>query len=140
MNRITIEKKSSRNAPRAPSVEGGSEVRGSRSAHGLDGPSAVTVRGVFDAEMSSGAVIEVDELNVVYGDFHAVKDLSFHVERGELYALLGTNGAGTTSALAVIEGHRRASSGTVRVFGASPTDRAAEIGRASCRERGCTYV
>src|SRR3546814_3597203 len=64
-NRITIEKKSSRNAPRAPSVEGGSEVRGSRSAHGLDGPSAVTVRGVFDAEMSSGAVIEVDELNVV---------------------------------------------------------------------------
>src|SRR3546814_7781656 len=75
--------------------------------------------------MSSGAVIEVDELNVVYGDFHAVKDLSFHVERGELYALLGTNGAGKTSALEVIEGHRRASSGTVRVFGASPTDRAA---------------
>src|SRR3546814_17262667 len=107
MNRITIEKKSSRNAPRAPSVEGGSEVRGSRSAHGLDGPSAVTVRGVFDAEMSSGAVIEGDELNVVYGDFHAVKDLPFHVARGEHYALLGTHGTGKTSALEVTAGTRQ---------------------------------
>src|SRR3546814_20926684 len=114
MNRVTIEKKSSRNAPRAPSVEGGSEGRGSRSAHGLDGPSAVPVRGVFDAEMSSGAVIEVDELNVVYGDFPAVKDLSFHVERGELYALHGMHGAGKTLDLEVIEGHTRGSAGPVR--------------------------
>jgi ABC-2 type transport system ATP-binding protein len=73
--------------------------------------------------MSSNPVIDVDELNVSYGDFHAVEDLSFQVEPGELYALLGTNGAGKTSALEVIEGHRRASSGTVRVFGRSPTDR-----------------
>ena len=76
-------------------------------------------------QTSEGAVIEVDKLNVRYGDFQAVKDLSFHVERGELYALLGTNGAGKTSALEVIEGHRKASSGTVRVFGKSPTDRRA---------------
>lgn len=73
----------------------------------------------------SKPVIEVDGLNVTYGDFHAVKDLSFHVDRGELYALLGTNGAGKTSALEVIEGHRKASSGTVRVFGRHPTDRRA---------------
>lgn len=75
--------------------------------------------------MPSHAVIDVDKLNVTYDGFHAVKDLSFQVERGELYALLGTNGAGKTSALEVIEGHRRASSGTVRVFGESPTDRRA---------------
>lgn len=75
--------------------------------------------------MSSSPVIDVDSLTVAYGDFPAVKDLSFQVERGELYALLGTNGAGKTSTLEVIEGHRTASSGTVRVFGASPTDRAA---------------
>jgi ABC-2 type transport system ATP-binding protein len=73
--------------------------------------------------MSTNPVIDVDELNVSYGDFHAVKDLSFQVEPGELYALLGTNGAGKTSALEVVEGHRKASSGTVRVFGQSPTDR-----------------
>lgn len=73
--------------------------------------------------MSASPVIKVDQLNLRYGDFHAVKDLSFQVEQGELYALLGTNGAGKTSALEVIEGHRNPSSGTVRVFGASPTDR-----------------
>ncbi len=75
--------------------------------------------------MSTSPVIDVDELNVRYGDFHAVKDLSFQVESGELYALLGTNGAGKTSALEVVEGHRTASSGTVRVFGQSPSDRRA---------------
>ncbi|GAA4210732.1 ABC transporter ATP-binding protein [Streptosporangium oxazolinicum] len=75
--------------------------------------------------MSSTPVIDVERLNLTYGDFHAVKDLSFQVERGELYALLGTNGAGKTSTLEIIEGHRAATSGTVRVFGKSPRDRGA---------------
>jgi ABC-2 type transport system ATP-binding protein len=74
-------------------------------------------------DASARPVIEVEQLNIRYGDLHAVRDLSFHVERGELYALLGTNGAGKTSALEIIEGHRAAASGTVRVFGRSPTDR-----------------
>lgn len=43
----------------------------------------------INASDHSSAVIEVDALNVVYGEFDAVKDLSFQVERGELYALLG---------------------------------------------------
>jgi ABC-2 type transport system ATP-binding protein len=73
----------------------------------------------------STPVIEVEKLNLKYGDFHAVKDLSFEVRPGELYALLGTNGAGKTSALETIEGHREATSGTVRVFGHSPRDRKA---------------
>jgi ABC-2 type transport system ATP-binding protein len=81
------------------------------------------------AEKTSGAssrpAVEVDRLNLSYGDFPAVKELTFQVQHGELYALLGTNGAGKTSALEVIEGHRKASSGTVRVFGESPTDRRA---------------
>ncbi|MEU7778850.1 ATP-binding cassette domain-containing protein [Micromonospora parva] len=69
------------------------------------------------------SVIEVDKLNVAYGEFHAVKDLSFRIARGELYALFGANGAGTSSTLEVIEGNRTASAGTVCVFGKSPTDR-----------------
>jgi ABC-2 type transport system ATP-binding protein len=73
--------------------------------------------------MTSTPVIDVDRLNLAYGDFRAVKDLSFQVHRGELYALLGTNGAGKTSTLEVVEGHRVATSGTVRVFGKSPRDR-----------------
>ncbi|WP_256829803.1 ABC transporter ATP-binding protein [Ornithinimicrobium faecis] len=75
--------------------------------------------------MSHNPVIDVSELSVSYGDFQAVRDLSFQVERGEFYALLGTNGAGKTSTLEVLEGHRRGTSGTVRVFGATPTDRRA---------------
>ncbi|MEU7673720.1 ABC transporter ATP-binding protein [Micromonospora taraxaci] len=75
--------------------------------------------------MSTTPVIEVDRLNLTYGDFHAVKDLSFEVRPGELYALLGTNGAGKTSTLETIEGHRAPTSGTVRIFGRSPQDRRA---------------
>jgi ABC-2 type transport system ATP-binding protein len=75
--------------------------------------------------MTSTPVIDVDRLNLKYGDFHAVKDLSFQVRRGEFYALLGTNGAGKTSTLETIEGHRAPTSGTVRVLGQSPRDRAA---------------
>ncbi|MFE9921650.1 ABC transporter ATP-binding protein [Streptomyces sp. NPDC005774] len=75
--------------------------------------------------MPATPVIDVERLNVTYGDFTAVRDLSFHVKRGEFYALLGTNGAGKTSTLEVVEGHRRAASGTVRIFGESPQDRRA---------------
>lgn len=74
--------------------------------------------------MSTTPVIEVDRLNLTYGDFQAVRDLSFQVARGELYALLGTNGAGKTSTLETVEGHRKPSSGSVRVFGKDPRDRA----------------
>lgn len=70
-------------------------------------------------------VIDVEHLDVRYGDFHAVEDLSFSVRRGELYALLGTNGAGKTSTLEVIEGHRPSSSGSVRILGEDPLNRRA---------------
>lgn len=75
--------------------------------------------------MNTTPVIDVENLNVRYGDFHAVRDLSFQVDSGELYALLGTNGAGKTSTLETVEGHRAATSGTVRVFGQDPRDRRA---------------
>ena len=75
--------------------------------------------------MATNPVIDVDRLSVTYGTFQAVQDLSFQVERGELYALLGTNGAGKTSTLEVVEGHRTATTASVRVLGAAPTDRRA---------------
>ena len=94
-----------------------------RRATGSNGSAGRTSPDAKGTVMSASPVIEVEDLNVTYGDFVAVTGLSFHVERGELYALLGTNGAGKTSTLEVVEGHRRATSGRVRVFGASPTDR-----------------
>lgn len=58
---------------------------------------------------------------------HPHHDLSFQVQRGEFSALLGTNGAGRTSTLETVEGHRAATSGNVRVFGADPRDRRAVL-------------
>ncbi|WP_029089986.1 ABC transporter ATP-binding protein [Brevibacterium album] len=73
--------------------------------------------------MASDTLIKVRDLVVSYGDYRAVGGVSFSVERGELYALLGTNGAGKTSTLETLEGHRAPFSGTVTAFGLSPRDR-----------------
>lgn len=52
--------------------------------------------------------------------FEAVRGVSFQVARGELFALLGTNGAGKTSTVELLEGLARPSGGTVRVLGRDP--------------------
>ncbi|MBN0043153.1 ABC transporter ATP-binding protein [Streptomyces actuosus] len=72
-------------------------------------------------------VIEVSGLRRVYGGgFEAVRGITFHVERGEVFALLGTNGAGKTSTVEVLEGLAPPAGGRVRVLGHDPrTERAA---------------
>ncbi|MFC8199373.1 ABC transporter ATP-binding protein [Streptomyces sp. NPDC057298] len=71
-------------------------------------------------------VIEVTDLRRVYGgEFEAVRGVSFTVGRGELFALLGTNGAGKTSTVELMEGLAPPSGGQVRVLGHDPyTERA----------------
>ncbi len=71
-------------------------------------------------------VIDAEGLRRVYsGGFEAVRSLSFSVARGELFALLGTNGAGKTSTLELLEGLAPPSGGSVRVLGHDPyTERA----------------
>ncbi|MFD5823890.1 ABC transporter ATP-binding protein [Lentzea sp. NPDC060358] len=71
--------------------------------------------------------IEVRGLTRRYtGGFEAVRGVSFDVERGEMFALLGTNGAGKTSTVEVVEGLSRPAEGTVRVLGHDPfSERAA---------------
>ena len=72
-------------------------------------------------------VIEVTDLRRVYGGgFEAVRGISFSVGRGEIFALLGTNGAGKTSTVELLEGLARPGRGRVRVLGHDPyTERAA---------------
>jgi ABC-2 type transport system ATP-binding protein len=64
--------------------------------------------------------IEVRDLHKNYGPVRAVDGLSFRVERGEVYALLGENGAGKSTTVEILEGHRRATSGDVAVLGLDP--------------------
>ena len=77
------------------------------------------------------ALVTVTDLVRTYGKstrgrsaFRAVDGVGFEAHRGELFALLGTNGAGKTSTLEVAEGLARPASGQVRVCGLDPyTDR-----------------
>ncbi|MFI9150688.1 ABC transporter ATP-binding protein [Streptomyces sp. NPDC053367] len=66
-------------------------------------------------------VIEVTDLRRVYGGgFEAVRGISFDVAHGEIFALLGTNGAGKTSTVELLEGLAPPSGGRVRVLGHDP--------------------
>ena len=62
-------------------------------------------------------VLQVENLDIHYGKFQAVRNVSFEVRPGEIFGLLGPNGAGKTSTLSAAEGLIRASSGTIRVGG-----------------------
>lgn len=73
--------------------------------------------------MDESAVIQVERLTRRYAGrpgYEAVRGVDFSVRRGELFALLGTNGAGKTSTLEVLEGLTPPTSGTVRVLGKDP--------------------
>jgi ABC-2 type transport system ATP-binding protein len=63
------------------------------------------------------AVIEVDHLVKRFGAFTAVDDLSFTVDEGEVFGLLGSNGAGKTTAIRMLCGLLTPTSGTGRVLG-----------------------
>ncbi|MEL7139680.1 MAG: ATP-binding cassette domain-containing protein, partial [Pseudomonadota bacterium] len=67
------------------------------------------------------AVLEVDALDVRYGQVHAVRAVSLSVTRGGVTALLGANGAGKTSTVMAVAGARSIASGMVRIFGQDMT-------------------
>lgn len=60
-------------------------------------------------------VVDVKHLSVCFGDFYAVKDVSFSVSKGEIFGFLGANGAGKTTTIRVLCGLLLASSGTVLI-------------------------
>ena len=49
-------------------------------------------------------LLKVDNINVYYGNIHAVKDISFEVDQGEIVTLIGANGAGKSTTLKTISG------------------------------------
>jgi ABC-2 type transport system ATP-binding protein len=73
------------------------------------------------------AIISVKNLVKSYGDFTAVKGLSFDVYENEIFGLLGPNGAGKTTTLEIIETLRHKTSGEIIVDGYSVDKQASEI-------------
>lgn len=64
-------------------------------------------------------IIEICNLNKSFGDVHAVRDLSFSVEQGELFAFLGVNGAGKSTTISIMCGQLQRDGGEVKIDGRS---------------------
>ncbi len=74
-------------------------------------------------------VISVKHLRKNYGPLAAVDDLSFDVQRGEIFGIAGPNGAGKTTTVECLVGLRRPDSGELRVLGLDPQAQAASLRR-----------
>jgi ABC-2 type transport system ATP-binding protein len=65
------------------------------------------------------AALTLEGVSKRYGDFQAVKDLSFQVQKGAICGFLGPNGAGKTSTIRMILGLQPATAGSIEILGAS---------------------
>lgn len=64
-----------------------------------------------------GEMLSVKNINVYYGSIHAIKDVSFHVNEGEIVTLIGANGAGKTTTMHAISGLLKLQSGEINYCG-----------------------
>ena len=63
------------------------------------------------------AMLEVSNINVYYGSIHAIRDISFEVNAGEIVTLIGANGAGKSTTLQTISGLLRSKTGSITFNG-----------------------
>jgi len=117
-------------APVAPRFED-SFVSLLKGPDGRDIPVANHAPGAAPRASGAGApdVIAVRNLTRRFGDFYAVRDVTFTVRRGEIFGLLGANGAGKSTTFRMLCGLLPASEGTVQVAGL-------DLRRAAARARG----
>ena len=64
-------------------------------------------------------ILEVNGINVYYGAIHAITDISFNVDEGEIVTLIGANGAGKSTTLNTISGLLRSRTGDISFMGSS---------------------
>ena len=62
-------------------------------------------------------MLNVEHINVYYGQIHAIKDVSFEVNEGEIVSLIGSNGAGKSTALKTVSGLLRSHTGSITFLG-----------------------
>lgn len=69
--------------------------------------------------MPNEPMLKVNDINVYYGSIHAIKDVSFEVNQGEVVTLIGANGAGKSTTLQTVSGLLRSKTGSVEFLGES---------------------
>lgn len=72
-------------------------------------------------------VIQANQLQKRYGDHVAVHDISFTVQKGEIFGILGPNGAGKTTTVEMVMGLRQPDQGAVEVLGMNPQQQSAKL-------------
>ena len=84
------------------------------------------------------SLLEVKDLQVYYGSIHAIKGVSFEVNKGEIVTLIGANGAGKSTTLNTVAGLLKPRSGSVELEGQSilgvPAHKIVGRGMALCPE------
>lgn len=78
-------------------------------------------------QRTSGTAIGAENLNKVFGEFHAVKDINLDIKYGEVFGLLGANGAGKTTTIKMLCGLLPVSSGRVTLAGETGELRSAKV-------------
>jgi lipooligosaccharide transport system ATP-binding protein len=79
------------------------------------------------SNVTSGPILEARDLVKKFGEFAAVKGVSFSIERGESFGFLGPNGAGKTSTMRMISAVSKPTSGSLSILGLNPLTDGSEI-------------
>ncbi len=83
-----------------------------------------------------GTILKVKDINVYYGAIHAIRDVSFEVNEGEIVTLIGANGAGKSTTLQTVSGLLRSKTGSVEFLG----ENIAKVPAHKIVERGLAHV
>lgn len=74
-------------------------------------------------------IVEVEGVSLKYKENFALKNVSFKLEEGKIYGLLGRNGAGKTSLLSLLASFREPTEGVIKIFGETPFENAKVMGQ-----------
>ena len=77
---------------------------------------------------STDAAIDVRGLKKNYGTLEAVRGIRFEVQRGEIFGLIGPDGAGKTTTFQILAGVMEATAGTAEIFGRAARDARSRTG------------
>jgi ABC-2 type transport system ATP-binding protein len=78
--------------------------------------------------MSAEMIVEAHSLSKSYGDLKALDEVSFEVRKGEIFGLIGADGAGKTTAFRIIGGVLGEGGGEIRVLGNTPREARPQVG------------